>query len=129
MPFNSKKVEQIVRSRGIKAKEFFAICYPDRSGNASFPDIAKNTNPKADTVERIADLLGCSIDDLFDRDITHTTNHVNGDNNMVGNVSINASPDVLIETNKHLREIISRQDETIAEQNRRIDQLIELARR
>lgn len=137
MAFNSRKVEQLVRSKGIKAKEFFAFVYPDRSGNASFPDIIKNDNPKADTIERVADLLKCSIDELFDRNTNHATNHVTGDNNTIGsNITISSDPHVLTVTISHLHETIGRQDKTIEslqktidDLNRRIDQLIELAKR
>lgn len=130
MAFNSKKVEQMVRGKGIKAREFFTIVYPDRSGNASFTDIAKNNNPKADTIERIADLLRCPIDDLFERDQDYSSgNHVNGDNNNVGNFHINSDPEVLQATISHLRDVITRQDKTILELNHRIDQLIELAKK
>ena len=137
MAFNSRKVEQLVRSKGIKAKEFFAFVYPDRSGNASFPDIIKNDNPKADTIERVADLLKCSIDELFDRNTNLATNHVTGDNNTIGsNITISSDPHVLTVTISHLHETIGRQDKTIEslqktidDLNRRIDQLIELAKR
>ena len=129
MAYNSEKVANLLKSKGIKAKDYYAFVYPDRSGNPSYHDIAKNDNPKADTIERIADLLKCPIDELFDRDINYSSNQVTGDNNSVGNVSINPDPEVLLATNKHLRDVIERQDKTIAELNRRIDQLIELAKR
>lgn len=129
MAFSGQKVATMLRIKGIKAKEYFAYVYPDRSGNASFSDIRKNNNPKAESLERMADLLQCSIDDLFDRDVSFTTNNVNGDNNNVGNVNINTNPEVLVETNKQLRGIIIRQDQIIEQQNRRIDQLLELASR
>lgn len=129
MAFDSLKVEQMVRTKGIKAREYFAFVYPDRSGNASFQDIGKNDNPKAETIERIADLLKCPIDDLFDRETSYTTNQVTGNNNTVGNVHINSDPEVLMATIKHLQDVIVRQDKTIEEQNRRIDQLIDLAKR
>lgn len=128
MAFNSQKVEQMVRARGIKAKDFFRIAYPDRSGNVSYGDISKNKNPGAEVVERIADLLQCSIDSLFDREPLGAGNQVTGDNNNVGNVQISSDPEVLMETIKYLRDIISRQDKTIDEQNKHIDQLIELAK-
>lgn len=129
MAFNSQKVEQLVRSKGVKAREFFAYVYPERSGNASYTDIAKNNNPKADTIERIADLLQCPIDDLFDRETKYATNQVTGDNNTVSSYNVTADPEVLAATNRHLRDVIERQDKTIAELNHRIDQLIELAKR
>ena len=129
MAYNSEKVSMMVRLKGIKAKDFFAFVYPDRSGNASFHDILKNENPKADTIERIADLLQCPIDDLFDRENKYVTNQVTGDNNTVSSYNVTADPEVLAATNRHLRDVIERQDKTIAELNRRIDQLIELAKR
>ena len=129
MAFNSLKVEQMVRNKGIKAREYFAFVYPDRSGNASFQDIGKNDNPKAETIERIADLLQCPIDDLFDRETQYVTNQVTGDNNTVSSYNVTADPEVLAATNRHLRDVIERQDKTIAELNHRIDQLIELAKR
>lgn len=129
MAFNGKKAAQIARQRGIKAKDFVAYVFPDRSGNTSYKDVERNDNPKAATIERIADILHCSIDELFDREAP-VRNQVTGDNNTIGdgNIHIDASPDVLLETNRHLRDIITRQDKTIEELNRRIDQLIELAK-
>lgn len=129
MAFDSLKVEQMVRTKGIKAREYFAFVYPDRSGNASFQDIGKNDNPKAETIERIADLLQCPIDDLFNRETRYASNQVTGDNNTVSSYNVTADPEVLAATNKHLRDVIERQDKTIAELNHRIDQLIELAKR
>lgn len=129
MAFDSLKVEQMVRTKGIKAREYFAFVYPERSGNASFQDIGKNDNPKAETIERIADLLQCPIDDLFDRETRYATNQVTGDNNTVSSYNVTADPEVLATTNKHLRDVIERQDKTISELNHRIDQLIELAKR
>ena len=129
MPFNGKKVADLARQKGIKAKDFIAYVYPDRSGNTSYKDVEKNNNPKAETVELMADILGCSIDILFDRESRHASNMVTGDFNTVGNFHITSDPEVLIATVNHLRDVISRQDKTIAEQNRRIDQLIELAKR
>lgn len=129
MAFNGKKVVDMAKAKGIKAKDFVSYVYNGRSGNTSYVDVEKNENPKADTIERIADLLHCTIEELFERDTFSTANTVTGDNNNVGNVQINTDPDMLMATIKHLQDIIARQDKTIEEQNRRIDQLIELAKR
>ncbi|MBP1531866.1 MAG: hypothetical protein ILA39_07055 [Bacteroidaceae bacterium] len=107
-----------------------AYVFPNRSGNTSYKDVERNENPQATTIERIADLLQCPIDDLFDREVSYIRNHITGDNNTIGdgNIHIDATPEALMETNRHLRDIINRQDKTIEELNRRIDQLIELAK-
>lgn len=129
MAYSGEKVVSMAKAKGIKAKDFVAYVYPGRSGNTSFVDTKNNTNPKAETIERIADLLQCPIDDLFDRAFKYVTNQVTGDNNTVASYNVTNDPDVLMATVSHLREVIVRQDQIIAEQNHRIDQLIELAKR
>lgn len=135
MTFNSNKVEKMVRDKGIKVKDFFSYVYPDRSAvtSSGLKDIVNNQNPKAYTIERIADLLQCSIDELFERDSSYVINNSNntimGDNNSVGNVQISNNPEALMAVNNTLRDIIARQDKTIADLNNRIDQLIELAKK
>lgn len=137
MPFNGKKIAQLARARKIKAKDFKAAVFPDRTGNFSWDQMEKSKNPNAATIEAIANYLHCPIDDLFDRETTYSTNHVMGDNNTVGsNITISSDPHVLTATISHLHDTIERQDKTIDSQqktiddlNRRIDQLIELAKR
>lgn len=124
MSFSGKKVSMMLRMKGIKAKDFYTFVYPERTGNASFSDIEKNDNPKAKSIELMADMLHCSIDELFDRGVSYPVNSVNGDNNTVGNIY--NSPEMLNAEIQHLKEIIERQDATIADQNRRIDFLIGL---
>lgn len=137
MPFNGKKVAKIAKDRKIKAKDFKAAVYANRSGNFSWDQMEKSTNPNATTIEAIADFLHCSIDDLFDRNTSFASNHVTGDNNTIGStITISNDPQVLNTTISHLYDTIKRQDNTIERQqntiddlNRRIDQLIELAKR
>ena len=137
MPFNGKKVAQMARAKKIKAKDFKAVVFPERTGNFSWDQMEKSKNPEAATIETIADFLHCSIDDLFDRDTTYSTNHVTGDNNTVGsNITISSDPHVLTATISHQHDTIERLDKTIESQqktiddlNRRIDQLTELAKR
>ena len=113
------------------------MVFPERTGNFSWDQMEKSKNPEAATIEAIADFLHCSIDDLFDRDTTYSTNHVTGDNNTVGgNITISSDPHVLTATISHQHDTIERLDKTIESQqktiddlNRRIDQLIDLAKR
>lgn len=128
MPFNGKKVAKIARERKIKAKDFKAAVFPDRKGNFSWDQMESSTNPSAETIEATANFLQCSIDELFDRESFNPTNQVTGDHNTVGSYNVTADPEILAATNHHLRDVIERQDKTIAELNRRIDQLIDLAR-
>lgn len=132
MAYNSQKVVQMISEKGIKSKDFIAYVYPENSGNRSISYVRSTTNPKADTLERMANLLDCSIDYLFDRDNHYTIknegNRVIGDNNSVGNIHINSDPELLMATINHLRDVITRQDKTIDELNHRIDQLIDLAK-
>lgn len=68
MPYNGKKVVDIARQRGIKAKDFKAHVFPNRSGAFTWNELTRTSNPDAATIEATADLLGCTIDELFDRE-------------------------------------------------------------
>ena len=68
MPYNGKKVVDIARQRGIKAKDFKAVVFPNRTGAFTWDELMRTSNPNAATIEATADLLGCSIDELFDRE-------------------------------------------------------------
>lgn len=135
MPFNGSKVVQIARERKLKGVDFKRSVYPNRTGNFTWDEIEKSTNPNAATIEAIADFLGCSIDELFDRAVV--SNHVTGDNNTVGsNITISTDPQVLTATISHLNDTIGRQDKTIERQEKtieelssRIGELIELVKR
>ena len=127
MAFNAAKVEQTVRERGITVRAFYSFVY-QRSGNQGFKDIRNNTNPKAEAIERIADLLECSIDDLFDREKRYSNTQVTGNNNTISSFNVNNDPDILLATIKHLQDVITRQDKTIEEKNQIINKLIELAK-
>lgn len=137
MPFNGVKVVQIAQTRKIKGVDFKRAVFPNRTGNFSWEEIEKSKNPSANTLEAMADLLGCSIDELFDRPGSVHSNNVTGDNNTIGsNITISTNPQILNATISHLNDTIERQDKTIDRQektiedlNRRIDQLIELAKR
>ena len=68
MPFNGKKVIEMAKKRRVKAYEFKAAVFPERSSGAfSWSQIENAKKPKAVTIEAIADFLQCPIDDLFDR--------------------------------------------------------------
>lgn len=130
MPFNGEKVYRLANAKRLKAKDFKRAVYPERSGNFSWGEITEGANPTAVKLELMANLLECSIDELFDRDTRYPMTSVTGDNNITaaGSVNISTDPNILLETNRHLNDVINRQDQTIKQLNRRIDQLIELAK-
>ncbi len=124
MPFSGQKVAEKLRIKAIKAKDFFAYVYPERNGNASFSDIIKNDNPKAETIERIADLLDCSIDELFDRAPAagKSGDHIEATDNSTAFKGINTC-------DPRLLSMIETRDRQIDKCQQQIDQLIELAKR
>lgn len=123
MAFNSKKVEEMVRARGIKAKDFFKFAYPDRSGNVDYKAISKNKNPGAEVVERIADLLQCSIDELFDRESQYPS-----ENSTAFKGTYSCDPRLLDIIEKQSCQI-DRAQEHLTKAQQQIDQLIELYHR
>ena len=131
MAFNSKKVEEMVRARGIKAKDFFKFAYPDRSGNVDYKAISKNKNPGAEVVERIADLLQCSIDELFDREPQYPTSgdHIEASENSTAFKGTYSCDPRLLDIIEKQSCQIDRAQEHLTKAQQQIDQLIELYHR
>ena len=126
MAFNSKKVEEMVRARGIKAKDFFKFAYPDRSGNVSYGDISNNKNPGAEVVERIADLLQCSIDELFDREPQHPTSgdHIEASENSTAFKGTNTCDPRLLDIIQQQGLQIDRAQEHLTKAQQQIDRFL-----
>ena len=119
MAYNGEKVVSMAKAKGIKAKDFVAYVYPGRSGNTSFVDTKNNTNPKAETIERIADLLQCPIDELFDRDTTYVGDTISADNNSTAFKGTSSC-------DPHLLDIIKSRDRQLDKSQQQIDRLIAL---
>lgn len=129
MAINGLKIISLAKKRGIKAKDFKAAVYPERTGAFSWREFRAPVNPKASAIEAMANILGCSIDELFDRQ-TAGYNHVTGNNNTVGNVNINTDDAGILRAQLNvMQDIVRRQDKQIAQLNQRIDQLIELVKK
>ena len=120
MPFNGKKVVALARNKGIKAKDFIAYVYPERSGNTSYADVEKNDNPKAKTVELMADILQCPIDELFDRDSALPVgDNISAENNSMAFKGTNTC-------DPRLLDIIQARDTQLDKAQSQIDRLIGL---
>jgi DNA-binding Xre family transcriptional regulator len=83
MAYNGKKTMAMIRQKGIKAKDFKAAVFPNRSGSFTWAEIERAKDLNASTLEGIAELLDCSIDEFFDRKpVNHTQgDHIEADNN------------------------------------------------
>lgn len=132
MPYNGKKIVQIARERGIKAKDFRAAVFPNRTGNFSWDELKRVSNPNAETIEATANFLGCSIDELFDRPASTSVtmgDHIEANENSTafkGNNSCNSRLlDIIESGNRQLDKAQSQLDKA----QQQIDQLIEMAKR
>jgi len=132
MPFNGSKVVQIARARKLKGVDFKRSVFPNRTGNFTWDEIEKATNPNAATIEAIADFLGCSIDELFDRPLpkcTTTGDHIEANENSTAFKGTNNYDPRLLAMIEARDRQIDRAQAQLDKAQQHIDQLIELARR
>ncbi len=98
----SKKIIMDTAFPKAKTRKNRSLAYFDRSANISVLRI-----------EALADLMGCSMDEIMRRPYTPPSS-ITGDNNMVGNVSINSDVESLRTIIKSQNKIITHQDAEIA---------------
>lgn len=132
MNITKEWIETLAKKYGVKPKVIKDSIWPNNK-NRGLGYFDQYTNIGIKTVETIADVLHCSVDELLRRP-TPSAQIVAGDNNTVGNVNINSDVKVLQDTIRSLQEIISRQDLELARKdselkakNSQIDRLIKLA--
>jgi hypothetical protein len=143
MKVTKEWIDELARKYGKRSKEVRDALWPD-TPTKSLTYLNGVQNMGVQTAITIADVLGCSVDELLRRP-TPSTALVSGNNNHVGNVSISNDPDTLLQIISAQKQIITHQeaeikrmeqstkeqlkvkDQQISELGKRIDRLIELA--
>ncbi len=134
-------VLELAKKYSVQPKEIRDALWP-RHPKKSLSYLDNVKNPGSDMLVKIADKLGCSVDELLRRPAYP---YITGDNNHVGNINVNSDYDCLnnvivsqqsiirnqIIEIKRLHEQYSRQlktkEDEIKAANERIDRLIKLA--
>jgi peptidoglycan hydrolase CwlO-like protein len=132
MQINKEWIEELCRKYGIKPKQIRDVLWPN-SKKKQLGYFNYTKNPGVDYVEKIADVLNCSVDELLRRPL-YRTQQITGDNNQVGNVNINNDVESLNMIIRSQSQVIAHQDEEIDRLNhqlktkdQQIDRLIKLA--
>ena len=127
----------------IRPKEIRDALWPD-TPTKSLGYFDKTKKIGIDTIVKIADVIGCPIDELLRRQVPISP-FVSGNNNQIGNVNITNDPESLHQIIAAQKQIIDHQnaeikrmeqsareqlkvkDQQISDLGQRIDRLIELA--
>lgn len=135
-------IEELSRKHGVRPKKVRDALWPTNT-NKGLGYFDKNKNIKLDTLNTIAETIGCGYDELLR--YPHGQGFVHGDNNQVGNVTITNDPESLHQIIAAQKQIIDHQnaeikrmeqstreqlkvkDQQISNLGKRIDRLIELA--
>ena len=116
MNITSAWLEHLAEKYGVKSKAIRDALWPNLPNKGlSYFDSIKNTGIKY--VETIADVLGCSVDEILRRPLAGSSQIVAGDNNQVGNVNINHDVESLQQIIGAQRQIIEHQDKEIERMN------------
>lgn len=132
MPFNGSKVVQIARERKLKGVDFKKSVFPNRTGNFSWDEIENSTNPNAATIEAIANILDCSIDELFDRPASTSVtmgDHIEANENSTAFKGTNSCDSRLLDIIESGNRQLDKAQSQLDKAQQQIDQLIEMAKR
>lgn len=105
-------LHQLARKYGKRPKEIRDSLWPDLP-NKSLAYFDQTKKIGIDTLENIADIIGCSTDELLRRHSAVGSQYISGDNNQVGNVNINNDVQMLQQIVSAQKQIISHQEEEI----------------
>lgn len=136
MFLDKKWLEELLRKHGKLPKQLRDALWPDNI-NKGLGYFNHTKNITLTTIEQIADVIGCSTDELLRRP-TYPTSLVNGNNNQVGNVTVTNDPEALHQIIATQKQIIEHQDSEIKRletnmqqqlktKDAQIDRLIKLA--
>lgn len=112
MYITSDWLTNLARKYGKRPKEIRDALWP-KSTNKSICYFDKTKNIGIKTLEIIADVLGCSTDELLRRPTAIGGQYITGDYNQVGNVNINNDVQVLQQIISAQKQIITHQEEEI----------------
>ena len=116
MQVTKEWLEQLAKKYGKKPKDIRDALWPEtKSKGLSYFDATKNVGAKY--LEAIADIIGCSVDEILRRPLAGSSQIVAGDNNQVGNVNINHDVESLQQIIGAQRQIIEHQDKEIERMN------------
>jgi NADPH-dependent 7-cyano-7-deazaguanine reductase QueF len=136
MRIDADWVRHLAQKYGKTPKEVRDQLWPEHP-TRSLSYLNTYENFRVFTVEKIADVIGCTLDELVRREVPYPTN-VSGNNNQVGNVHINSdvkSLNSIIESQKKLikhqeseiQRISDQMKQQLKVKDEQIDRLIHLA--
>ena len=124
MMFDHDYLKELCKKYGVKPKILRDRVFPDEKtrGLSYFNNIKSVTNRY---LELIADTLGCTTDEILRRPVPGTQ-IISGDNNQVGNVTVNNDVENMRVTIQSQREIIKSQKEEIKRLNKLYEQQMKI---
>lgn len=112
MHLTKEWIEDLCRKYKKRPKEVRDVLWPN-SKSKSLVYLNSTKNIGIESLEKIADILGCSTDELLRRPTAIGSQYISGDNNQVGNVNINNDVQMLQQIVSAQKQIISHQEEEI----------------
>lgn len=131
-------IDQLARKYGKKSKMVRDALWPE-APSKSLTYFDKVQSIGISTAEKVADVIGCSMDELIRRRVpVPVPSFVSGNNNHVGNVNISNDPNALLQIINAQKQIIDHQDaeimrmtesfnQQLSAKDQQIDRLIKLA--
>jgi hypothetical protein len=137
MKIDSLWIRTLEKKYGVKNKTLRDRLWP-KHPTRSITYFDQYGNPSRETLEMLADILGCTVDEILRRNVPDAATVVSGNNNQIGNVHINSDIKVLQQTIEYQAKLIKQQereldrlqtntDKQLKTKDEQIERLIKLA--
>lgn len=96
MAFSTSNVLKLMAIKGIGKKELATMLWGN-SDTRSFAYLENRKNISSSILEKMADILDCSIDDFFERE-NRNKNRIEVSNNIFSSINVNSDPQIMMQT-------------------------------
>lgn len=127
---SKEKVKQALKTAGITSRDLTKAYYGQGNKTKGYFDDLIRENMGAEKLCKIANIIGCRLDDLFETDgdiNVEASPSIHGSNNNVNSTVINHDVDSLRSENAALKQLIVEKDKRIKDLQTSLNMVIALA--
>lgn len=110
--------------KGITKKELSIMLWGD-TDSRTFAYLENRKNISSSVIEKIADILDCNIDDLFERE-NRAKSNIEVSNNIFSSINVNSDPQIMLQTINLLNRSLADKEKEIERLGRLYDKIYDI---
>lgn len=124
MAFSTNNVLNLMAKKGITKKELSIMLWGD-TDSRTFAYLENRKNISSSVIEKIADILDCNIDDLFERE-NRAKSNIEVSNNIFSSINVNSDPQIMLQTINLLNRSLADKEKEIERLGRLYDKIYDI---